>query len=271
MILLSIIIPTKNRTGFLKNSLNNLNDKNSSLNYELIVVDDGSSEENSINNENICGLVSNCRYFRNVTSLGAPRSRNFGFSVSKGQYIWFLDDDDLVTIATLEKVISYLRSLLKNNSVKMFLLPFQIKSSKEFSEIVLPRKEENNFDYYRKRGSHINTSCAIFHRDIISDVHGWDEKLKTGQDTDLFLRVSRVYQINIIDSDPVTIFQEHSDRLGKKVFKQQIGKIQFLKKHWKILSFKRRFYYISTLLLWIPFFRKFRMYNEIKRIVMKNK
>lgn len=90
--LVSVIIPTFNRSSFLHDAIQSVLNQ-SYKNFEIIVVDDNSSDntETVVNNFN----NSQIRYVKNKTNLQAPGSRNVGISIAKGEIVGFLDDDDI--------------------------------------------------------------------------------------------------------------------------------------------------------------------------------
>lgn len=89
--LVSVVIPTYNRTDYLKITLNSVIEQTYS-NIEIIVVDDGTpSDENEI----LCNSFSGVKYFKIENTGGPCKPRNFGISKSKGTYIGFVDDDDV--------------------------------------------------------------------------------------------------------------------------------------------------------------------------------
>jgi len=249
---ISVIIPTKNRSQHLKNCLKSFSGVDG---VELIVVDDGSDESDQKLNEKLCGQIENCSYYHSSPSGGAPKARNYGLSVSSGLYIWFFDDDDEVAPDTVRD-ISLLASGLKGDDFKVFLLPKLTVDNGEEVSYILPKKELNTFDALRKHGHQVNTSCTIFSRNLLSKLDGWDESLVAGQDTDLFLRASRECDFEPLSLEAVTVKIGHPGRIGKNIIKQQVGKIQFLEKHWPILATRRKVYYLATLVFWVPLLKQ---------------
>ena len=102
----SIIIPTYNRATFITKSINSFL-KQKYKNFEIIVIDDGSTDQTrellrQINDERIK------YYFQRNLERGA--ARNYGFSKSKGDYINFFDSDDLAYNNHLSSAVEILKS-----------------------------------------------------------------------------------------------------------------------------------------------------------------
>ncbi len=88
---ISVIIPTYNRIGKLIKVLPSyLSQKNV---REIIIVDDGSTDNTEITILKLLNNGTRIKYIRNLKNLGAPTSRNIGILNSKGSYIFFGEDD----------------------------------------------------------------------------------------------------------------------------------------------------------------------------------
>ena len=75
-----------------------------------------------------------------------------------------------------------------------------------------------------------------------------------GTDTDLFLRFSKHGNFSFLKTAPIKVNIAISNRLTNKVFRQQKAKFYFLLKHWNVLTIKRKFYYIFSLLFFLTLF-----------------
>ena len=110
--LVSVIIPSYNRFEYLLNAVNSV--KNQTYkNYEIIVVNDESSQkeyyENAIEDINLINIKK-----KDYPDWGGSRQplRNIGAEIAKGEYLAFLDDDDMWMNNKLELQIN---EMLKNN------------------------------------------------------------------------------------------------------------------------------------------------------------
>ncbi len=90
MAFFSVIIPTFNRLPLLKEALNSVWRQTFS-DYEVIVIDDGSTDGTA---EYLQSRCERMRFFRQ-TNKGPGAARNLGVSNARGEYLAFLDSDDL--------------------------------------------------------------------------------------------------------------------------------------------------------------------------------
>ena len=99
---LSVILPTYNGAEFLSESLNSIINQ-SSTPYEVIVIDDGSSDDC----KSIVDKFPTFRYFR-IENSGVAAARNLGIEKSSGDWIAFIDQDDIWTTDSLSNRLQFL-------------------------------------------------------------------------------------------------------------------------------------------------------------------
>lgn len=101
----SIIVPFYNNVEWLYDAINSI-DETPSISYEVIIVNDGSKEvidENRFNNPN------NAIRIIEQLNQGPGKARNNGIDIAVGEYIAFLDSDDLFVKNKLTKQIEYMK------------------------------------------------------------------------------------------------------------------------------------------------------------------
>ena len=91
-IFFSVIIPTYNRAYCISEAVHSILDQTFE-NYELIIVDDASTDNTFEIIENIND--QRIKYLRNEANKGQSASLNIGAAIAKGRYLAFLDSDDL--------------------------------------------------------------------------------------------------------------------------------------------------------------------------------
>ena len=109
MSILSICLPVFNAEKYVGDTLQSLIPVLTNSNCELIIVDDGSTDEtmNVVNEQLRLVDASKIRIFHQ-NNLGSATARNRAIEESKGEWIYFLDSDDMVQSSNLLKAIGYL-------------------------------------------------------------------------------------------------------------------------------------------------------------------
>lgn len=135
MIKLSIIVPVYNVEQYVYKCINSLLQQNVSLNeYEIIVVDDGSSDHSiSIIREYF--QVDNLRIIVKENG-GLSSARNKGLEYAVGEYLWFVDSDDWIEINCLKSLFSKLDGKLDVLAMRQFI----------------PEGDWNGISYYMNNG-----------------------------------------------------------------------------------------------------------------------
>jgi teichuronic acid biosynthesis glycosyltransferase TuaG len=114
--LVSIITPTFNSEKFITETIKSIQNQ-SYTNWEMIVVDDCSSDKTVSIISNFAQFDSRIKFFQLEKNSGTGVARNKALSETKGRFVTFLDSDDLWKPIKLEKQIDF---LLKNNLVFTF-------------------------------------------------------------------------------------------------------------------------------------------------------
>jgi len=89
----SIIMPTYSREKLISRAIESIM-KQTYTNWELLIVDDYSTDNTKEKVEQYVNIDKRIKYLKNGRKKGVARARNFGILNSKGEYIAFLDSDD---------------------------------------------------------------------------------------------------------------------------------------------------------------------------------
>ena len=92
MIEVSVILPVYNRGRIVSKSLKSL-EAQTFKNFELIIIDDGSTDDTKMICGEFCSRNSNWNLF-SVPHIGVSKARKLGIKKSRGKYISFIDSDD---------------------------------------------------------------------------------------------------------------------------------------------------------------------------------
>lgn len=189
--LVSIIIPSFNREKLIVETLHSVINQTYTT-WECLVIDDGSAD-NSVAVVNAFAAKDNritCLQ-RNRQPKGAPTCRNIGIDVSKGEYMIFLDADDILSPTCLENRVS----VMEKNPVldfavfpRTFFKQYPSDSTKTWN-LQSDDSDLNRFlkfDWWLLIGW--LTTSPIWRKDAVVQLHGFDETLADWQDWDIHVR-----------------------------------------------------------------------------------
>ena len=109
----SIIVPAYNYANFILETLQSIQEQ-TYVNWEAIIVDDGSTDDTRQVVKTIVETDSRIKYIYQ-TNKGLPAARNTGIEASLGNYIQFLDADDLLSKSKIELQVKYMLENLSSD------------------------------------------------------------------------------------------------------------------------------------------------------------
>lgn len=129
----SIITPMYNSETFISETINSVLNQ-TYKNWELLLIDDCSSDNTLQIAKLFSKRHSNIKVLKNSTNLGTAISRNFGIEKSKGDFIAFLDADDLWKPEKLEKQLDF----VKRNNCDVCFSSYELinKKGKKLNKLV---------------------------------------------------------------------------------------------------------------------------------------
>jgi glycosyltransferase involved in cell wall biosynthesis len=201
---ISVIIPTYNRKGILEAAIQSVAAQSLPA-HEIIVVDDGSTDGTSRPSEFDEG-PARLRYFRLPSNRGGSFARNFGIDHAEGEYIAFLDSDDIWLPGKLQRQSHQLRPpaskfLLCSNAT--VLEP--AKRTRPYNPFP-PVDGENVAEYFLMRGCSFQTSTLVLPTALARRIR-FDESLRRHQDWDFVLRCIFDGAEYVYDHEPLVIYR----------------------------------------------------------------
>ncbi|MBO9585704.1 MAG: glycosyltransferase family 2 protein [Flavobacterium sp.] len=194
MAFFSIIIPLYNKESFIKNTIQSVLDQ-TFQDFEIIVVNDGSTDKSE---EKLLQFKDSRIYYFSKENEGASTARNYGIEKASADFITFLDADDYWYPTFLETMFTNI-SKLPNQKVFSAAIEFDT-SKKVISAQYSISKTNEEFEivnYFKAslKETVLCTSCAVFHQSVFAEIGNFDTKIKSGQDTDLWIRIGLVFPV----------------------------------------------------------------------------
>ena len=191
----SIIIPTYNRANYLLEALDSIFQQ-TFKDYEIIIIDDGSTDDTqkTLRKAIEAGKV----HYVFQENQGESAARNHGIRLAGGEYIAFLDSDDLFTPSKLEKQVAFLDSHPKIAFVHSWFSKFDdagnhlgTRDTSRFSGNVYP-------EILIEWSVLMAVPCVMVRAEVLADIGEFDIKLRWGPDLDMWRRITQKYQIGVI-------------------------------------------------------------------------
>ncbi|MBW8001089.1 MAG: glycosyltransferase [Planctomycetes bacterium] len=242
--MVSVVIPVYNGGSSICRAIDSVLGQSFS-DYEIIVVDDGSSDDTG---EKVKGYGGQVTYI-SQDNAGASVARNTGIAAASGEWIAFLDADD----EWHEDKLSRQMALLERNSELKWCASNFVQTSggrssarikiESLREVLGGRDYVEDFFFQAsKNRCHIGTPTVVVHKSVLEKVGGFEVGRKRGQDVDLWWRI--VYEcpkVGFIAEPLATVhFDVADERLAKRRFEDKRGAEgrSLIKKHLKLAAEK---------------------------------
>lgn len=222
--MISIIIPYYNGSKYFEETLNSVYQQ-SGVNFEVIVVNDGSEPNEVVFLENI--QKKNAFILANQANKGVSAARNCGLALAKGEYILFLDADDELFPDVLNKLEKLCNDVVIGNYTVGEQLNRPTVSAQQFIQ-----------------GNPIQVGSALIRTSVVRNLGGFNEGYGYAEDMDFWFRVWNSGASLITTNITVLKYREHEDSAMKKLssklyidnvnaFKYRLcNSIQFKNQNW---------------------------------------
>ena len=204
----SVILPTYNRGWCLKEAIDSVLAQEFA-DYELIVVDDGSTDETRA----ILESYGRAIIVRRQSNRGVSAARNRGIAGSRGQLVAFLDSDDLWLPKKLTRQVEFFKTnpdalicQTEETWVRNGVRVNPRKRHQKLSGLIF----ESSLDLCL-----VSPSAVMIRKSLFDAVGVFDERLPACEDYDLWLRVSCRYPVYLIDEPLIIKRGGHEDQLSK--------------------------------------------------------
>lgn len=210
--LVSIIMPAYNSEKYIENSIRSVL-KQSYRNFELIIIDDCSSDHTLDIVSNFAEQDERIKFFSNPINLGVAKTRNFGVEIASGDWIAFLDSDDLWVDTKLDKQLSY---MIESRSLFSFTgLNFIDSSGRKYTKTIRTPKKVTFSSL--KWHNYIPCSSVIISKQLMSYVSMENDLMH--EDFAAWLAVLKIVRCSVGLNQPLLIYRIHKNSKSANKFK----------------------------------------------------
>ncbi len=214
--LVSAIVATYNRADLVAQTLDSILAQ-SYPNLEVIVVDDGSTDGTGEMIRERYG--DRVRYFRQ-DNAGPSAARNRGIEHARGEYVAFLDDDDLWLPTKIEQQVAVLERA-PDSAVcytRCGVLTSDGRQTEEIYAVSDEGRSGNVFELVLRRAVMLLQTVMV-RREALDEVGLFDQALDISEDTDLFLRLTLRYPAVYL-RETLALLREHEGRKTREDMRQ---------------------------------------------------
>lgn len=203
--LVSVVIPCYNVENYIEECVESVF-RQTFTNIEVICIDNNSTDKTKTVLHELKSRYPNL-IVTFETKKGACAARNKGLSLAKGQWIQFLDADDLI----LPDKIEHQTNLLRGTTIQVSFIAgsyFRRYASGQEKE-VLSQNKQHIFLGVATNSLGI-TSSNLFYGEKLLEAGGWDEQMSSSQESDLMFRLLKIAPNIVVDTKPLTIVRERT-------------------------------------------------------------
>lgn len=199
----SIVIPLYNKEKYVQDTIKSVLNQ-TFTNFEVIIVNDGSTDRSL----QIVKLINDHRIrIINQENHGLCTSRNNGIKASNGEFIAFLDADDLWAEDFLQTIynliIAHQEYSVFATNIKPFISTQKISLS---SKIFNPKQIQIISNYFKILKSIIGPSSLVVKKVVFNKVGFFDETINYGEENDFYIRCFMLYHF-IYYQEPKTYYR----------------------------------------------------------------
>ncbi|TFI53612.1 glycosyltransferase [Mastigocladus laminosus UU774] len=182
--LVSVIIPCFNAERWLKEAIDSCLQQ-TYPNIEILVIDDGSTD----NSLEIIKTYGNKVIWKSLPHQGGNHVRNYGFHLSKGEYIQYLDADDYILPKKISRQVNFLEKTGADVVYGDWRYKHHYADGTSFLGPIQIAKTQTDILESLLANWWTAVASLLYRRSAVKNSGGWDEKLLAAQDRDFFLSV----------------------------------------------------------------------------------
>lgn len=210
----SIVIPTYNRSHLIGETINSIQ-KQTYQKWECLIIDDGSIDDTENVVKRYCEVDLRINYYKRPDSLskGANSCRNYGYELSRGEFINWFDDDDVMLENFLENKVNHFTDGLQ------FVINtgYSWKENHAKTLIIVPHTDDLYIDYIKWEAK-VLTPSVLFRKSFLEGKELFNPIIKKAQEAEFFSRI--FFQIPNSQYKIIThagfLYRQHSNTKSEK-------------------------------------------------------
>lgn len=195
MATVSIIITTHNRPALLPRAIESA--RAAGRDIEIVVVDDASADDTA----SVCRAISDINYVRIERNQGVAGARNVGLVASSGEYLSFLDDDDLRLPHSIDRQVRLLEQAPDAGMIYAQAIARDAKGAER--EIFPEFCPQGDLLWELLVRNFIPSGSVVFRRECLAQVGLLDESIPGIDDWDLWIRIAELFPVLAVETPAI--------------------------------------------------------------------
>ena len=230
--LISVYMPSHNRGPLLKRAIDSVLAQ-TYTEFELIVVDDGSTDDTWQVLQEYAARDPRVRPLRNEVARGACAARNRAIAEAKGKFVTGLDDDDTFTPDRLASLLAHY-----DDDYAFVCSGYYWTDDKKAKPVMC---DDCVITLAKQLDANHATNQVFVERERMLAIGGFDEKMVALQDYDCFTRLIKEFGPALRIGQPLqNIYVAHGGARISNQQKSRDGFARFLQKHGQEMGFRQR-------------------------------
>ncbi len=230
---ISVVIPCYNQAKYLGEAIESVLAQ-TYKNFDIIVIDDGSPDDV----KEVTSRYPQVRCIRQENQ-GLAAARNTGLCASEGEFIVFLDSDDVLLPEALAVGVE---ALAEHPGCAFVFGDFDVV---DVNRVPLPpwqqpAHEDDPYLALLRRNYIAMHSAVMFRRDVVVEVGGFDRSLRSAEDYDLYLRITRTYRVHY-HGKLVSEYRRHGSGLSGNPVQMIECVLTVFRKQWPYVKGRREY------------------------------
>lgn len=232
----SVVIATHNRARYVEEAIGSVL-KQTYGDYEVIVVNAGSSDRTA---DLLRAYGTSIRVIETPND-GRSAGRNAGIAAAKGEFVAFLDDDEIWYPRKLERQVAHLDSDATLAMVHAFTDVIdangvELSAASKLHEQIHRGALRRGYTFTELcRQSVIFTSAVLVRRSVLDAIGGFDGATEASEDWDLWLRVAQRYRVDAVP-EVLVRYRYHDRQSGAE--RLVVGRLNVASKHIALIESK---------------------------------
>lgn len=186
--IVSVITPLFNRAELITETIESVLNQSYKW-WELIIIDDGSTDGADKIAMDYCSRDDRIKFIRrDRLPKGAPTCRNIGVQNASGEFLIFLDSDDVLAPFCIKRRVDFFQQYEDCDLLAFPMAYFRVKPGDSDRLLNDLETGEDDLDRFLARDLPWVTACSIWRKKSLLKIGGWDEDQSSSQDLELHIR-----------------------------------------------------------------------------------